>query len=299
MNTKNLKLLFVFIIFVLYLKNYQQIESFGLMKRRMFGFANLTSNSNPNFTLKNEDRLQIEEILKLIINNINKRTESKYILGSLDNITINKEEEGKSYTIDFFIHELNNFFTRRIIINLVVLNNHTDNKQNVKINHINISNGFKYPNNDFDTEKNADDLILKKSNYENNYILTGYSDSVIPYKKLSLKELSAFDQYENPESAKKHLDMDFHKWILPDNISSTKESVFPCRNQTDNWDNNGINYLEDPKCDCYGIKNTNSIYPVQPYFNKTINSSITTNNKYSWLFGASREDIDHPHARGL
>jgi len=299
MNTKNLILLFVFIILVLYLKNYQQIETFGLMKRKMLGFANLSSNSNPDFTLPKKDRTQLEEILQLLINNINQRTDSNYVLGTLDNITINQQTEGKSYNVDFFIHELNNFFTRRIITNIIVLNNQSKNRQNVKINHINISNGFKYPNLDFNTEKNADELILKESNYENNYILTGYSNSLIPYKKLSLKELSSIDKYEDAESAKKHLNMNFHKWILPNNINDTKQAVFPCRNQTETWDKNGINYLQDPSCDCYGVKNIKAVYPIQPYFNKTINSSSTTENNYSWLFKPTRKEIDHPHSSGL
>ena len=68
-----------------------------------YNYNNLTSNSNPPWVIKQKKLTQIEDVLYKIAKMINKETKKNYIIGNIDNITINDIDDNNIGMISFLI----------------------------------------------------------------------------------------------------------------------------------------------------------------------------------------------------
>jgi len=276
----NNKYWFLFIvIIILFLCLYQiylrdHSETFTNIK-----YNGLTNNSNTPWTIDKPTKLIITDIIRKILNKINEQTNLKYYFTAFDQLkqdVINKTIT--RFTADFFVHELKNLITRRM---LLVFNVNFASKE-VQVEYINLSNAFKNPSKDF-MDYTTPGLILQDDNLLNNeYHIMGFNSS-----KLDFSILKTNEPKDVPTPT------EFQKWILPMGIGSAyqnPQAIFPSRRQSTCWDNNGVNYIDKQTELQFGVKNTPlSNYPY-PYINPTINRQRDYNTDYKWMFNLSNNN---------
>jgi len=243
------------------------------------GFTNNTydginSNSDTPWTIEKTTKLVITDILKKIINEINKKTGMSYVFTAYDQLGQEVICPVRTrFTADFFVHEMRNLETRRIIIKFVV--NFASKK--VDIEYINLSNAFKLPEKQF-MDYPAPELILQDDNLlRNEYHIMGLNKSNIEFSILR-------DDEGRPK--KVPTPTEFNKWILPlgiDAAAQNPQSLFPSRRQSTCWDTSGANYIEPQSKLKLGVNNSPMIKMPYIYDNPTINRQKEWNTEYKWL----------------
>ena len=133
-------------------------------------FTGINSNSDTPWTIEKSTKLIITDILKKIINEINKKTGMSYVFTAYDQLGQEVICPVRTrFTADFFVHEMRNLETRRIIIKFIV---NFSSKQ-VDVEYINLSNAFKLPEKQF-MDYPAPELILQDDNLlRNEYHMKG------------------------------------------------------------------------------------------------------------------------------
>jgi len=198
MEQKHLLVFLVMLVLCLYMINYHQREAFGSIKRRMYGFDGLTSNSAAPWGVKPEVKEKANNLSGLILSEINKKTNMKYRLGQMDQIKTEQVTDGTRYVIDVFIHEIEEHITRRVIMDFVVMKN-----KKVRVNKVTSSNAMKYPDKPF-MDYPAPELIISDEAMGYDYHIMGVSDSSLP-----------FDLYKGGVSKKNPTSEQYRNWILP------------------------------------------------------------------------------------
>ena len=248
-------------------------------RNRKEGFTNNTydginSNSDTPWTIEKTTKLVITDILKKIINEINKKTGMSYVFTAYDQLGQEVICPVRTrFTADFFVHEMRNLETRRIIIKFVV--NFASKK--VDVEYINLSNAFKLPEKQF-MDYPAPELILQDDNLlRNEYHIMGLNKSNIEFSILR-------DDEGRPK--KVPTPTEFNKWILPlgiDAAAQNPQSLFPSRRQSTCWDTSGANYIEPQSKLKLGVNNSPMIKMPYIYDNPTINRQKEWNTEYKWL----------------
>lgn len=121
-----------------------------------YGFAGLTDGAITVDTIPPGLAAKMRSVLGGILNDINAKTGKRYYLQKIDRINSQPIKKGcigcegaaaageftlgVRYTVDFFAHELLNQETRRFVVIFVV-----DKDERVNVEHINLSNAFRYP----------------------------------------------------------------------------------------------------------------------------------------------------------
>lgn len=198
MEQKYLLVFLVLVVLCLYMINYSQREAFGALKRRVMGYDGLTNNSAAPWGVKPEVREEAYDISKMILSEINKKTDMKYKLGKADQIKTEKVSDGKRYVVDVFIHEVEHHVTRRVIMDFTIMK---DNKVNV--NKVTSSNAMKYEEKSF-MDYPAPELIITDEAMGKNYHIMGVSNSSLP-----------FDLYKGNVSNAPAPSDEYRNWILP------------------------------------------------------------------------------------
>ena len=237
-------------------------------------FAGINSNSDTPWTIDKPTKLVITDILRKIVNMINEKTGMSYVFTAYDQLSQEVLCPVKTrFIADFFVHEMRNLESRKIIIKFVV--NFSTKKVNVE--YINLSNAFKLPEKQF-MDYPAPELILQDNNLlRNEYHIMGISDSNIPFSILR-------DEQGRPKQVP--TPPEFQQWILPLGIAQSAQNpqaLFPSRRQSTCWDTSGTNYIE-PQTDLkIGVNNSPMIKMPYIYDNPTINRQKEWNTEYKWL----------------
>lgn len=232
-------------------------------KEGFTGFAGINSNSDTPWTIEKTTKLVVTDILRKIVNEINNKTGMSYIFTAYDQLGQEKLSTIKTlFTADFFVHEMRNLESRRIIIKFIV--NFSTKKVNVE--YINLSNAFKLPEKQF-MDYTSPELILQDDNLLNNkYHIMGLNSSKIEFSILR-------DDEGRPKQVP--TPTEFNKWILPlgidASVTGNPQKMFQHKSQSKCWGTDGSNF---------GNKIINSEYP---YFNPTVNLQKTWNTEYKWL----------------
>ena len=234
-------------------------------------YAGLTNNSDNPWSIDRQTKATVQQILKQILNIINDKTNMSYYLMSFDQLKHDKIGENKfRYVADFFVHEMRNLHTRRMIV-IFKLNINT---RDVEVEHINLSNAFKNPSKDF-MDYPAPALILQDDNLlSNEYHIMGVNKSTIDF---SILNTSKPKEVPTPT--------EFQKWILPMGIAAAyqnPQAMFPNRKQSDCWDTYGVNYIEGQYGAKFGVKNTQVAKYPYPYDNPSINRQRDASDPYNW-----------------
>lgn len=239
-------------------------------------YSGITNNSDTPWTINRDTKTLVQDILRKILNIINTRTQMSYYLMSFDQLKQDKLNDGVSvkYIADFFVHEMRDLHTRRMII-IFTINFAT---KDVNVEHVNLSNAFKNPSKDFmDLPDKL--LILQDDNLlANEYHIMGLNTSKLEHSVLNEQKLTP-KQVPTPT--------EFQKWILPMGIESAyqnPQSMFPNRRQSNCWDTAGVNYIEAETPYKWGVKNTPLTRYPYPYINPTVNRQRNADDGYNWLF---------------
>lgn len=237
------------------------------------GFSGLTNHSDAPWTIDKPTKLIITDIIRKIINMINDKTGMSYYFTAYDQLSQEVVDNNQTrFTADFFVHELRNLFTRRILI-IFVVNFLT---KEVNVEYVNLSNAFKNPSKDF-MDYSSPELILQDDNLlKNEYHIMGLNKSKIDFSIL-----------KNTLPKEVPTPTEFQKWILPMGIASAyqnPQAIFPSRRQSRCWDSNGVNYIQPQTKLQFGVKNSPLTRSPYPYFNPSVNRQREWNTDYKWQF---------------
>ena len=183
----------------------------------------------------------LKNIVNKLIVELNKKTELKFKFVEFEHVVEQIFNNGiKRFIIDFFIHETENYFNKRLILdiliegddgivkNLVIGNGRKETINNMEVNHYN-----------FD-QKIIDDDNLKLSN-----LIQGLNNSKLEFGVTNLK--NSMDRNRN-----------FKTWIEPKNKLTGPKKTWPCREQSIWWDENGVKHTQIPNSNCMGINSSYS-----------------------------------------
>lgn len=253
----------VFLILYIYVSNYQQIESFGSIKRRTLGYDGLSVNGTSEYTTDPETLYIVKKVCHNILGEVNKKTKMSYRLGKIDQINQECVGCGQTFIVDVFVHEVNNSFTRRFIMDFTIMKN-----ADVRVNKVNQSNAMHHPEKLYDNIPH-NELILTDENMKHNHHIMGTPDSSIDFSK-----------YEGDTSTK-DMNNNAHQLIVNDRRSGLyKDWILPVEMERHNQMTKGS------KCH-------------QVAYNPTINMSLTDKNQYSWMFDKSKGITQFPHATSI
>ena len=236
-------------------------------------YAGLTNHSDAPWTIDKPTKLIITDILRKILNMINTKTGMSYVFTAYDQLAQKVVDKSRTrFTADFFVHEMRNLFTRRILV-IFVVNFAT---KAVDVEYVNLSNAFKNPSKSF-MDYPTSDLILQDDNLRNNeYHIMGLNKSTIDF---SILKTTLPKQVPTPT--------EFQQWILPMGIASAyqnPQAIFPSRRQSTCWNSSGVNYAQPQTKLQMGISNSPLTKYPYPYFNPTVNRQREWDTNYKWQF---------------
>jgi hypothetical protein len=285
METNNIIFMFLILVIVTcYLSMYHLRESFGCYKRKVNGIYNgIVENGFYDWSLKDCDKIKIENILRNILNQINEQTKSRLYFMYIDKVDKDDQYNCKEkYVVDFFAHELSNQVTKRLLVVFTVCNK----TKQVNVEKITLSNAMKLPEKQF-MELPGDRLILKDDNVgshlgRSNYHIMGVGKSTIEFSVL-----------DKPSVKKVPTPTDFHSWILPKTIQT--KSIDAEINRTANrglqeWNVDGIEISSRPKGALGELNGYNGDNP-------SMNRMESIDNDYYWLHDLARGNVGFPHGQ--
>ena len=226
------------------------------------------------YSLSSCEKSKLKRISKKIINLINKDLKLNFHFVEIDYIT--KQEFGDRnirYLLEIFIYEIRYLYNRRVMLDIFI--NHKTKK--IEINNISILNAKKEKSNKLKLYE-FDKKILE-NNYQRNNDLTGLNDTKLEFNILDYKP--------------KHFNnKNFKEWIFPkEYLTLLNKYKWPCRNQEEVWDENGINLIEKNNKLCKGINtsfNNSKDRPIPKFLPNFKN--IDGNSDLNWLFGKFKTD---------
>jgi hypothetical protein len=238
-------------------------------------YDGLTNNSDNPWTIDKPTRLVITDIIRKILNEINRQTGMTYYFTAYDQLKQDVISSNETrFVADFFVHELKNLFSRRIM--LVFRVNFAT--KAVVVEHVNLSNAFNLPEKSF-MDYPSSNIILQDDNLlAGEYHIMGRNSSKLDFSILADKESMPKDVPTPTE---------FQKWILPMGIAAAyqnPQAIFPSRRQSNCWDTAGVNYIEPQNDLQLGVRSTPLTRYPYPYFNPTVNRQQDYNSEYRWMF---------------
>ena len=250
-------------------------------------------------------------IIKDIINSINNISNTDFFMKKLENVYIMIDSNNNQrYIIDYFIYDINNYYSIRLISDIVIINDE------IYINYINIQSGsnsallnkydvkFNSSGILFDANMFHDDLIKIFDNYySNSFNVIGVFDTSLEYKKEDLTSVLTLNSLKNnyfPANVSSDTINELNKndlsgyieMYLPENQESIKSLSF-CNKYNNNWDNYGIeNKNDNTDKNCYLNNNQTTTEYNQPWFGPGVIYGRNSDDKYRWLKDGERGNID-------
>ena len=248
-----------------------------------------------------EDRLSA--IAKELINKINAISKNDYYIKQIENVYgLISRNKNQRYFIDFFIYDVKNYYTIRLISDIVIIDNE------IYINYINLQTGSnptilnKYDVKFNDTgilfdgnmfKENVDQLF--DSFYRNSFEVISVPETTLEYSNIDLTSVVSMNSLRNlyfpssisPETVKELEKKDLSGYVemyLPENQIDIKSPMF-CDKYKIEWDSYGIENKNDTSDKgCYLNQNsTETVYndPINPpgLFNN-VRTDVT---HYDWM----------------
>jgi len=258
-----------------------------------YNYNNIKSNNIGHGVINKNKMKKMELILYKIVTMINAETDSKYIVGNIDNISINKlDDKSKQYIVDLFLFDKKDNYTLKILIDFTITkeNELTD---NIIINTITRSNAMKYNYNYM--ELNNKPLDINNLLDGDKINIQGFNNISLPYslykgtKRNATKKINPSDYYN--EFLPLLVEQDINHLLLSENKITTQKLVHTKNNICWNCNSGGKQSLTC-KCKSLNIFKRDTI-PLQPKFNSSIMKNISDKKENSWLFEPTRVEIDH------
>ena len=249
---------------VVYLKDLKDIKKCSKSTKLDCGARYLVKNIHHD-VLPIKKRDYLNNIIDQLMVEINKKTDLKFKLVEIDNVIEQLFSDGGTrYILDFFVHETNKYYNKRLILDILIIN------QTVHIRNLTIANSM-HENIDSMESNNYefDKKIIDDENLKFNNIIKGLNDTSLEFGRTNLKNSAQINR-------------DFTKWIEPTKEEPLEEP-WPCRKQGKWWDKNSIQDTEVPHEKCHGINSSLSKQNHVGHF-RPDHKNRDINAKNGWAF---------------
>lgn len=261
-------------------------------------------------TIDQELNEKITYLVKDMIGTINKISENSYFIKKIENVyCLIDKKANQRYIVDFFIYDVKNYYTIRLISDIVIIddeiylnylhvqsasNSTIINKYDVKFNSIGIL---------FDSNMFHEDLSKIFDNYySQSFKVIGVNDTNLEYSKEDLTEVLTLNSLKNsyippaisPNSYKDLENKGLNGYLdmyLPENQPMIKSPTF-CNKYKLEWDKYGIkNENNENDMNCYLNNSATTSEINEPYFAPGVVTKRVDYNRYSWLNNPSTKNI--------
>ena len=253
---------------------------------------------------------KITILVKDMIGTINKISENSYFIKKIENVyCLIDRKENQRYIVDFFIYDVKNYYTIRLITDIVIIddeiylnylhiqsasNSTLMNHYDVKFNSIGIL---------FDSNMFHEDLSKIFDNYySQSFKVIGVNDTNLEYSKEDLTEVLTLNSFKNSYipstiSSESYKDLEnkglngYLDIYLPENQPMIKSRTF-CNKYKLEWDKYGIkNESNENDMNCYLNNNATTSEINEPYFAPGVVTKRVDYNRYSWLNDPANKNI--------
>jgi hypothetical protein len=251
----------------------------------------------------------LTDILKRMINTLNKVNISDFYVKNIENVYGLIDCKGNQrYIIDFFIYDIKNFYTIRLVTDIVIIDGET------YINYLNVQTGSNSTIlNRYDVKFNSSGILLDSNMfhenignlfdnyYMNSFKVVGVSDTNLEFNKEDLNDVYCLGSLENmylpsnlSESSINEINSKglggYLEMYLPENQPTIKDPSF-CNKYKIEWDSYGNPSNDNSDENCYVNNNSTTGEITQPYFAPGVIYERSSNDKYQWLKNVSRGNI--------
>jgi len=246
------------------------------------------------------DKLLI--LLKEAVHSINILSKNDYYLKKIENVfSLIDRKLNQRYIIDFFIYDIKNFYTIRLIADIVVIDD------DIYINYLNIQSGSNSALLDkYDVKYNSSGILFNAdmfhnnlvdifdSYYKNNFNVIGVNDTNLEYSSEDLSDVYTLNSLkraylpsnlssDDMEDLEKKDLSGYIEMYLPNNQTQIKSSVF-CNKYKLEWDKYGIpNEINNKDNNCYVNNNHTSQEINEPWFGPGVINERVSQNNYDWI----------------
>lgn len=279
-------------------------------------FNNISSNSKINlqgtckkyiYNKNTIDKSYNDKIINLLnktFKGISKLTNNDYYIKNIENlyVSVSPVTKNQRYIIDFFIYDIKYYYTIRIIIDIVIIDNE------IYINYINtqsasnstLLNKYDIKLNDsgilFDKDTFKENIMdLLDSHYKQSFNVIGITNSSIEYSDNDLSSVVSLNSLVNtyyPSSISldtikdyKKKDLNGYIEMYNPNVNVNIKNPMFCNKYKLDWDKYGIpNERDNTDENCYLHNHSvNEKYNIPTNSPGLFNNNIIDMTKYDWL----------------
>jgi len=272
----------------------------GLCKEIIYNKNTIEKNTNDHLV----------RIAKQMINTLEQVTQQDYFMKQIENVYHQIDSKNNQrYIMDFFIYDVKNYYTIRLIGDIVIIDDE------IYINYLNVQSGSN-PTllNKYDVKFNGMGILMDANMfhenignlfdnyYMNSFRLIGISDKNIEYNSedltgvLSLNSLRNmyFPSDESPmtiqDYTNKGLSGKLEEYVPAD--QTTIKSPSFCKKSQLQWDTHGVPLQENDNAQsCYENNNSSLAIMNDPWNGPGIMYKRSSEDAYSWLKDPARGNI--------
>jgi hypothetical protein len=261
-------------------------------------------------TINSELNEKLTYLIKDIINSVNQISQNDYYIKKIENVyCLIDRKKNQRYITDFFIYDTKNYYTIRLIADIVIID------EEIYINYLHIQSGSNTTLiNNYDVKFNSigilfdsnmfhEDLIRIFDNYySNSFRVVGVTDTNLEYNKEDLTEVLSLNSFKNAyipptiskDSYKELENKDLNGYLdmyLPENQDMIKSTAF-CNKYKTQWDSYGVADNNDTSnTNCYINNNSTREELNDPWFGPGVIHQRVSNNTYKWLNDPSKSNL--------
>ena len=226
-------------------------------------------------------KYEMSLLLKPVIKNISKISNKKYVIDDFEVVIVEKDSnKNTKYIIDFFVQNLSDNFSSKLISEIYV-----DNMGIVTVNFVKESNNLVIPIPEkidgSDIHNIGTNKVIKNDNTEDLNQLQ-HNPSIIGANKINIENSRVpFKTHVDGVQENSFLR---NNWIQPlgaQKLEKNDTKVFPCRQIYNQWNHQGVQKTE---INCNGINSSCSQRRVVGSFNPTINELPRDNLGINGMF---------------
>ena len=258
------------------------------------------------FTKQTIDKLQndyLVVIVSKIMQGLQLLTSNEYYMKNIENVyELSDVHNNKRYVIDFYIYDIKNYYTIRLVTDIVIISD------DIYINYLNVLSGSN-PTllNHYDMKFNNSGLLFDSSMFHENVINLFDNYYMNRFQLIGLKDPNNTDLSKiytlgsllngyYPSNVSNDTIHDYSEkglssyleQYLPMNQHNVQSPSF-CLKETNYWDSNGVPVPTSSNC----LRNQNSTMTKynDPYDAPGVITQRVDKNKYSWLNNPARGNI--------
>jgi len=271
-------------------------------------------------TIYNKNTLPVElreasvHLASRLIQSVAQISRQEYYMKKIENVYHLRDRKGNQrFILDFFIYDVANYYTIRLIADVVILDGITYvnylnlqtasnstllNKYDMKFN----SMGILFGNEMF--QENIGSLF--DTMYMNSFKVIGINDTNLEYTKEDLSDIVTLEALEtgympshlSPGSVQELQEKGLESYLemyLPPNQSTIKDPLF-CKKYKIEWDTHGIPYeREDIPDSCIRHNNQARAKINDPWFGPGLLYDRSSEDAYKWLKEPGRGNLVRTH----